>query len=454
MGSEYPQSFSKTENPRWILASASPRRRELLRQLGLVFDCLISEVIEQARSNEFPREFAKRMAEEKALDVAQQNARTSSAVPSETFTETETWVIGGDTVVALGDQILGKPIDVSDAKSMLARLSGREHDVWSGWAIVRSTAHTEPEIVCSGVSRGIVKMRAISDEEIRAYVETGEPLDKAGSYGIQGRGGRFVEDLTGSLYGVIGLPLLDVGEAISELHQLPEPDFALRSVRLRERAATAAWRSGRSVDEVHVLAVSKRHPSQAIITAGAHGLSHFGESYLQELTEKQPVVSESWLSAYTSEPTWHYIGAIQSKKARHIGAQAQWVHGVSRFVEAQRLDEGAARSGHQPQLFIQVNIAGEASKGGVHPRDVLQLLQQCEELTAIKVVGLMTFPPLGDPEDNRVHFRALRVLRDQLTECGFDLPHLSMGTSHDFEIAIEEGATWVRLGRALFGERN
>ena len=454
MGSDHPQPYFETGHTRWILASASPRRRALLKQLGLNFSCLTSEVIELARSDESPRDFAQRMAEEKAMDVARRSAKALSAMPSEALAEEETWVIGGDTVVALGNQILGKPIDALDAESMLAQLSGREHDVWSGWAIVKYTAHTEVEIKRSGVSRGIVTMREISDPEIRAYVETGEPLDKAGSYGIQGRGGRFVERLAGSLYGVIGLPLVDLGEAISALNQLPDPAFALRSVKLRERAATAAWRSGRPVDQVHVLAVSKKHPSQAIITAGAHGLSHFGESYLQELTEKQPAVSESWPSAYASEPTWHYIGAIQSKKARHIGSRAQWVHGVSRLIEAQRLAEGAARADHQPRLFIQVNIAGEASKGGVDPREVPQLLQRCEELTSIKVVGLMTFPPLGDPEDNRVHFRALRALRDQLTERGFDLPHLSMGTSHDFEVAIEEGATWVRLGRALFGERS
>ena len=458
MGSTHPHLPTSIS---WILASASPRRQALLRQLGLSFTCIPSRIEERAHEREAPRHFAQRMAEEKALDIARDIAHQTSSIAlsdesasaqNNAQNRGETWVIGGDTVVALKEKILGKPIDVQDAEDMLTQLSNREHDVWSGWAIARQTS-TGPEVIKSGVSQGVVTMRALSIEEIGSYVATGEPLDKAGSYGIQGLGGRFVDKLTGSLYGVIGLPLLDLGEAISGLKQLPHSEFALRGVALRERAATAAWRSGRSVDEVQVLAVSKKNSAQKVLTAGAHHFSHFGESYLQELTGKRPEVELSWPTSYGADPTWHYIGGIQRNKARHIGAQAQWIHGVSRFVEAQRINEGASNVGGCPQILIQVNIAGETSKGGAQPHDVLELLTQCATLNSIKVVGLMTFPPLSAPEDNRVHFRALRALRDQLTQSGFQLPHLSMGTSHDFEVAIEEGATWVRLGRSLFGER-
>lgn len=438
----------------WILASGSPRRRSLLRQLGLPFSVKPSRVDERIHLGESPHDFALRMAVEKALDVAYRVSQPSQG--------TDVLVVGGDTVVALGSQALGKPTDESHAVQMLSELSGRAHDVWSGWAVARVVADQAPQVICSGVSRGVVHMREISPSEREVYIRSGEPMDKAGSYGIQGAGGRFVEKLSGSLYGVIGIPIADLTEALVAQDLIPSPDFARRSISLRERVATAAWRSGRAVDEVQVLAVSKHHPAERLFLAGAHDFKHFGESYLQELSAKRPQVEGAWTEVTTlqgssgsisSAPTWHYIGKIQTNKARHIGASVDWVHGVSRESEARRLAEGAAQAGHTLQVCLQVNVAGEEQKGGVSPDQVAPLLERCRAYDALNVVGLMTFPPLGSSEESRAHFRALRHLRDELASTHGALPHLSMGTSHDFEVAVEEGATWVRLGRALFGER-
>ena len=152
--------------------------------------------------------------------------------------------------------------------------------------------------------------------------------------------------------------------------------------------------------------------------------------------------------------TWHYIGGIQSNKAKKIGLQSHWIHGLSRLSEAKKLAQGAQEQRTEVKAFIQVNLAKEQSKGGVQEHELRTLLEACEDLEALQVVGLMTFPPLDTSENNRVYFRRLRLLRDQLELEGFVLPHLSMGTSDDFEIAIEEGSTWVRLGRSLFGERS
>lgn len=176
-----------------VLASASPRRRDILDRAGIVHEVMPAEIDEQRLSGESPVEMALRLAREKALAIAarlgQQPAR---------------WVLAADTIVVLDGDVLGKPDDADHARRMLTRLTGREHRVVSGVALVRTGLdHVWPLCVTSDVT-----MRAASDEEIRAYVATGEPLDKAGSYGIQGEGGRrFVTEVDGSETNVMGLPL-------------------------------------------------------------------------------------------------------------------------------------------------------------------------------------------------------------------------------------------------------
>lgn len=428
----------------WILASASPRRQSLITQLGIFPQAIAAEIEEIAQPHESPSHFAERMAVEKALAVAHE-ARGAR------------FVIGGDTVVALGQRILGKPTSRDDAQEMLDQLSGQSHDVWSGWAIVEK-CKAQVNILQSGVSRSKVLMRDLTLGEIESYVASGEPMDKAGSYGIQGLGGRFVTHLEGSLYSVIGLPLIELMNALKPFDTHRDWTLTERGIRLRERVATAAWRSGRPIDQVNVLAVSKKHSLESMIEAARHGFCDFGESYLNELIEKRPSfehertssLTQSWASGTYS---WHFIGALQTNKAKRIGSLADWVHGLSRLEEAEKLSQGAMAKGHQLKSFIQVNLSGEESKGGIDPDQTLKLLEDCRGLPHLSICGLMTFPPLATPEESRPHFRALARLRDELQGEGYSIPELSMGTSDDFEVAIEEGATWIRPGRGLFGDR-
>ena len=434
------------------LASASPRRRALLSQAHPQVYVSPSHIDERAREGEPPREFALRMAQEKALAAE----------------ESTGYVVAGDTVVALGEQILGKPRDAEEALEMLGQLSGRTHHVWSGWA-VRGVGPRASEVIASGVSCGEVTFRSLSAEEVRAYVSTGEPLDKAGSYGIQGLGGKLVSSLKGSFDGVMGLPTLEVVEALLDVGALTpaHPQLLRSSLALRERVRVAAWRSGRPADAPRLLAVSKRHPVELIQEALGYDLTHFGENYLQELTQKRAMFDQMRGDALPESPapltpTWHYIGALQTNKAKRIGSLASWVHGASRLEELRKLSEGACAAAEaralplhaQPlRVLIQVNLSGEQSKGGVSAEALPQLLEASSSLLGLKVEGLMTFPPPGEPEESRPFFKALRELRDSLATPERPLEHLSMGTSQDFEVAVEEGATWTRVGTALFGER-
>ena len=431
--------------PLIVLASASPRRQSLLRQLGEDFEIICADIEERIEEGETPVRFAERMAQEKALAVLSQ-LNHDHAQPRV--------VIGGDTVVALRGKVLGKPSSRENAHEMLSSLSGQDHEVFSAWAIAKMNEDGKPLIISSGVSRTAVTMRVILPAEIESYLDSGEPMDKAGSYGIQGLGGRFVSHLRGSFYSVIGMPLLEIFEALHSLQCLSsDPEFVRQGISLRERCAYSAWRSGRAVDSVQVLAVSKRHSVAQMELAKRCDFHHFGESYAQELLEKAEMFVDLADGEF-AQPVWHFIGGIQRNKARRIGEVSQWVHGLTRLSEAERLAEGAHSQGQVISVFIQVKLADEESKSGVSPSELRPLLISLEKLEGLQVKGLMTFPPLAEPEESRVYFRALRLLRDELETEGFSLPHLSMGTSDDFEVAIEEGATWVRLGRCLFGERS
>lgn len=181
---------------RVVLASASPRRRALLRQIGLEADVVPSTVDEAAGGDE-PEVAAERLARRKAAEVA---ARVPDAV-----------VIGADTIVAAGGEVLGKPRDAGEARAMLRRLSGRPHEVWTGVAVVAPGG-----AIRSAVGHATVWMRALDEREIAAYVASGEGMDKAGAYGIQGRAALFVERIDGDYFAVVGLPLVTLGRLLAE----------------------------------------------------------------------------------------------------------------------------------------------------------------------------------------------------------------------------------------------
>lgn len=226
------------------------------------------------------------------------------------------------------------------------------------------------------------------------------------------------------------------------------PQWIHVAERLREveaRIAQAARAAGRKPEEVTLVAVSKTFPAAAVRAAAACGQRHFGENYVQEARAKQDELAGLGL-------VWHLIGPIQSNKTREIAAHFDWVHGIEREKIARRLSEQRPDGLPPLNVCIQVNVSGEASKSGVAPDEVAALAGLVSSLPRLKLRGLMAIPePGGDP---RPRFRSLRSLRDGLNAQGLALDTLSMGMSGDFETAIAEGATLVRVGSAIFGQRN
>ena len=216
---------------------------------------------------------------------------------------------------------------------------------------------------------------------------------------------------------------------------------------MQERIAEACRASGRSVDSVTLLAVSKGQSAAAIDSATRAGLEHFGENFLQEALPK--------ISGFAGrELTWHFIGRLQANKTRPVAEAFAWVHGVDRLKVAERLS--AQRPYHAAALNVclQLHVGGEASKGGVDATDLPALARAVQALPNLKLRGLMCMPPAeSDEVRQRAWFREARLVFDYLNEHGFGLDTLSMGTSADYPAAISEGATVVRVGTAIFGPR-
>jgi pyridoxal phosphate enzyme (YggS family) len=222
-------------------------------------------------------------------------------------------------------------------------------------------------------------------------------------------------------------------------------------VRIQERIYGAAKRAGRRAEEVTLIGVSKTHPASAIREAYEAGVRHFGENRVQEWEGKRNG-AEGLLA------TWHLIGHLQSNKAARAARLFHSVDSVDDFALAQRLDRARGEAGLTGKLrvLIEVWVAQEETKSGAAIEEIPQLAEKIAELPRLELAGLMCIPPfLEDAEKLRPYFRGLRELRENLEKkLGAALPVLSMGMSHDFEVAIEEGATEVRVGTALFGNRN
>jgi pyridoxal phosphate enzyme (YggS family) len=221
-------------------------------------------------------------------------------------------------------------------------------------------------------------------------------------------------------------------------------------LRVQERIAAAAQRAGRRADEITLIAVSKTHPAEAIREAFEAGLRHFGENRVQEWEGKSGALQD-W------HATWHLIGHLQSNKASRAAKLFHAVDSVDDLALAQRLSRARIELGAAGRLrvLIEVHIAKEEAKSGAAVEELPELAESIAALPALDLAGLMCIPPfVEDAEEARPHFRRLRELSDDLSaRVGVALPVLSMGMSHDFEVAIEEGATEVRVGTALFGAR-
>jgi PLP dependent protein len=224
-------------------------------------------------------------------------------------------------------------------------------------------------------------------------------------------------------------------------------NLPLQVGEVRERIARAAAAAGRSAQSVTLLAVSKSQPPEMIAAAADAGVEQFGESYLAEALPKIAALQDRAL-------TWHFVGRVQANKTRDIAENFAWVHAVDRLKVAERL--AAQRPAHAGALNVclQVNLAGESSKGGVAVQEAPALAAAVARLPNLRLRGLMCLPPQeAQVQRQRLWFAQLRALMEQLDDAGAGLDTLSMGMSDDFEAAILEGATIVRLGTILFGPR-
>jgi pyridoxal phosphate enzyme (YggS family) len=230
----------------------------------------------------------------------------------------------------------------------------------------------------------------------------------------------------------------------------PAADIADNLGAVRRRITAAAQRSGRSPSSITLIAVSKTFTAEAVRDAARAGQMHFGENRVQEGLEKSEALKELSLS-------WHLIGHLQSNKARKSVAAFQWIHSIDSLELLRKVDGAAAEAGTHPHVLIQVDLANEATKFGADATVAADLVKAALDARAVELRGLMIVPPIPEtPEASRPWFRKLREIRDSLVAAGTPadrLADLSMGMSDDFEVAIEEGATMVRVGSAIFGRR-
>ncbi len=224
-------------------------------------------------------------------------------------------------------------------------------------------------------------------------------------------------------------------------------DIAENLARVREQIAQAAAKARRAVDEIELVAITKTHPAEKVREAIEAGQNLFGESRVQEARAKIPELP--------SNLRWHFVGHLQKNKIRHALPLFELIHSVDSLALAEDINRIAEEEGLHPRVLVEVNVAGEGSKCGFSPEKLRDQMEELLALPRLSILGLMTIPPLAEEaEASRKYFVQLRELRDRLqTEFRVDLAQLSMGMTQDFPVAIEEGATLVRVGTAIFGER-
>lgn len=230
-------------------------------------------------------------------------------------------------------------------------------------------------------------------------------------------------------------------------------DIAKNLERVRTRMAEAALRVGREPASISLVAVTKTFPPELVLEAYAAGAEILGENRVQEALKKVPAVRKALES---SGPQWHLIGHLQRNKVRHVFGLFDCIQSVDSLRLAEGLEKRAASGTESMPVYLEVNISGEEAKSGCRPDEAERIVNALENSSRLQLQGLMTMPPFTDrAEESRTWFRMLRELRDRLIEAGHErVAELSMGMTADFEVAIEEGATIVRVGTAIFGSRN
>ena len=228
-------------------------------------------------------------------------------------------------------------------------------------------------------------------------------------------------------------------------------DIARNLATVRQKLHNSALRAGRSPDDIRLLAVSKTFSLEHVRAAAAAGQHDFGENRVQEALQKIDGSADLKIR-------WHLIGTLQSNKVRKAASRFSAIHSVDSLQLLEAIDAASTEAAASPELLVQVDLAGEATKHGAPPAVATEIVKAASRCRSARCVGLMTIPPFfEDPEDARPYFAQLSDLRATLLKAGLDpalLRELSMGMSHDFEIAVQEGATIVRLGTAIFGERH
>jgi pyridoxal phosphate enzyme (YggS family) len=223
-------------------------------------------------------------------------------------------------------------------------------------------------------------------------------------------------------------------------------DIRTNVERTRGRIARAAERSGRPPEDVRLVAISKTFPANVVKEAIDAGVEDIGENRAQELRDKVAILGE--------RVRWHFVGHLQTNKVRNVIGGIVLLHSVDSYGLAEAVARRARSLGIEQDVLLEVNIAGEPSKHGVEPGAAIALASEVAALQGVRVRGLMTMPPItDDPDDSRPYFRDLAVLRDELVRSLPEATELSMGMSRDFEVGVEEGATVVRVGEAIFGPR-
>ena len=453
---------------RFVLASQSPRRRQILTISGYEFDILPSQISEIPDENLNLTSQIRQLASDKA----------EACLKMGKFAEGQgILVLASDTVVVFGGQILGKPKDEKEARSFLRRLSGQTHDVIT--AVSLRDVDTGRAAEDHAISK--VKFRELSDEQIENYIASGDPFDKAGGYGIQSALARnFVETFDGDYDTIVGLPMKTVEKAmgtlgVSALKRNSAISENLQNVRRKIKDARSRSRrfsiSSSESHDVELVAVSKTKPLEDVFDAVCAGQKNFGENYIQEALGKidelnsilelaaslNPRHAETWARA--SDIKWHFIGTLQSKKVKSVVGRFSLIHSVDRVSLVEEIQKRASEKNLIQSCLLQINIGDEATKSGVSSGAFSELFEAARACSHVRLCGVMALPPLSEDESlSRRRFQEVRLIFESARaslpkEKQADFCHLSMGTTSDFELAIEEGSTIVRVGTALFGAR-
>lgn len=229
-------------------------------------------------------------------------------------------------------------------------------------------------------------------------------------------------------------------------------ELKARYERIYEKALKAAQKAYRDIDSLKIIAVSKTQSADYLADAVSAGIKYFGENYVNELKDKQEILENAGIVV----PEWHFIGHLQSNKVKYIAGFVTMIHSVDSEKLADEINKRAAQHNRKISVLIQINTSGEESKSGIEPEDAPELAKRLMTMENIELRGLMTIGTFTDDETiQRCEFSLLRNTLEKVnTECGLHLTELSMGMTGDFEVAINEGATMVRIGTAIFGERN